>query len=351
MTLELCLDLSREKKVLLIGDVHGELGLLEKVLKDPEFKDHYKLCIGDLFDRGPDSPGCFELIRDLRAKGEGSSIMGNHELNTAIGDEKEGNGWFFNNFERNTHEKQFLPCSILEPQRQAEVLNFIDKTPLFAKLPQGPAVAVHAYYCSSVVKEITKVINQGDFDTWKSLYDFFDQKIKNKYCPQGYENWIKTPQWQAFLETEKNPFQKALITKEIAQFQYAIHMENPLKILLAGPLSKPIKNLEHIYYAGGRWRACDRQKWWNSYTKKTFVIFGHYWRKVLKERSFSDSNFGETSYLEWLGKNKNAFCVDYSAGFHFKLRNGAETSDKLEFKPCLGVLSWPDKKVKIYSYE
>ena len=64
-------------RVFLVGDIHGCLGLLEQAKAAIKFKDDEDLMIGvgDLVDRGPDSPGCLELLD----KGWFRSVKGNHE--------------------------------------------------------------------------------------------------------------------------------------------------------------------------------------------------------------------------------------------------------------------------------
>lgn len=63
-------------RLIVIGDVHGCIRELEKLLKkvNPKKKDRI-LFLGDLINRGPDSKAVLELARDLKAL----SLIGNHE--------------------------------------------------------------------------------------------------------------------------------------------------------------------------------------------------------------------------------------------------------------------------------
>ena len=63
-------------RLIVIGDVHGCIRELEKLLKKirPKKKDRI-LFLGDLINRGPDSKAVLNLARDLKA----TSILGNHE--------------------------------------------------------------------------------------------------------------------------------------------------------------------------------------------------------------------------------------------------------------------------------
>jgi len=66
------------KRLIIIGDVHGQLATLQKLLKKINFDnkngDHL-IFTGDLINKGPDSPGVVQLAMDLGA----SAVRGNHE--------------------------------------------------------------------------------------------------------------------------------------------------------------------------------------------------------------------------------------------------------------------------------
>jgi hypothetical protein len=74
----------------IIGDIHGERRSLEALLRTlgygnglsgwhhPERK---AIFLGDLIDRGHDSPGVVALVRDMCENDHALAIMGNHEIN------------------------------------------------------------------------------------------------------------------------------------------------------------------------------------------------------------------------------------------------------------------------------
>ncbi len=66
-----------EKPVLIIGDVHGcRLELLD-LLEVAGYEPNMRLVfVGDLINKGPDSAGVLELVRELGAE----VVLGNHEL-------------------------------------------------------------------------------------------------------------------------------------------------------------------------------------------------------------------------------------------------------------------------------
>ena len=69
-----------------IGDIHGELGKLEALLKVVEAKDSNPkyIFLGDYVDRGPCSRGVLALLQELEAKGH-VCIAGNHDYMMADG--------------------------------------------------------------------------------------------------------------------------------------------------------------------------------------------------------------------------------------------------------------------------
>jgi len=75
-------------KTFVVGDVHGHLDVLLRLLRDAGLSDardrwagadaHLWL-LGDLVDRGPDGIGCIELAMRLEDDGVASCLLGNHE--------------------------------------------------------------------------------------------------------------------------------------------------------------------------------------------------------------------------------------------------------------------------------
>ena len=70
-----------------IGDVHGELEALNQLLAHlgyDRFGRHPQnrtlVFVGDLIDRGPDSPGVVEKVSSLYFSKRAQCIIGNHEL-------------------------------------------------------------------------------------------------------------------------------------------------------------------------------------------------------------------------------------------------------------------------------
>ena len=68
----------RAKRLIFVGDVHGQLSALQALLKKVEFdqdKGDHLVLTGDLVNKGPDSAAVVQLAMDLGA----SAVRGNHE--------------------------------------------------------------------------------------------------------------------------------------------------------------------------------------------------------------------------------------------------------------------------------
>ena len=65
-----------EKKFVCIGDIHGHPEQLDDILEQLDGRPEYlRVFLGDYIDRGPDSNGVIERLRNT----EGIFLMGNHE--------------------------------------------------------------------------------------------------------------------------------------------------------------------------------------------------------------------------------------------------------------------------------
>ena len=87
----------------IVGDVHGEIDALNALLNHLGYtsdgrhaEDRRLVFLGDLTDRGPDSPAVLKRVRALIETGSAQMILGNHEINLLRDDDKDGNSWWVN---------------------------------------------------------------------------------------------------------------------------------------------------------------------------------------------------------------------------------------------------------------
>jgi hypothetical protein len=90
-----------EGPVDVVGDIHGEIDALAALIdrlgydRHGHHPDRRRLVfVGDLCDRGPDSPAVVERVRDLVDRRNALCVLGNHELNILRASQKSGNRWF-----------------------------------------------------------------------------------------------------------------------------------------------------------------------------------------------------------------------------------------------------------------
>jgi hypothetical protein len=131
-----------------VGDVHGEFEALSALLGHLGYdregrhpRGRRAVFVGDLCDRGPDSPAVLDRVMQWVQAGRAQCVLGNHELNVLLGEPKHGNGWFF---DRN-HELangEFLHSKAATAERRSAWIGFLGRLPL--ALARDDLRVVHA---------------------------------------------------------------------------------------------------------------------------------------------------------------------------------------------------------------
>ena len=80
----------------IIGDVHGEWAALQALLHHLGYDEQGRhpqgrklVFVGDLCDRGQDSPAVLDWVTQAMAAERAWAVLGNHELNLLISDPKD----------------------------------------------------------------------------------------------------------------------------------------------------------------------------------------------------------------------------------------------------------------------
>ena len=86
----------------IVGDIHGEHDALCALLRHLGYdaggrhpEGRTLVFVGDLCDRGPDSPAVIEHVQRLMDAGRACAVIGNHEINLLREEAKDGSGWAF----------------------------------------------------------------------------------------------------------------------------------------------------------------------------------------------------------------------------------------------------------------
>jgi hypothetical protein len=326
----------------IVGDVHGEIealgALLEKLGYDRQgaHPDGRRLVfVGDLCDRGPDSPGVIDLVRDLVQRDRAQCILGNHELNLLRNEQKHGNHWYFEG-DHAEHEKIFGPSRRVNRQTAGDIHAFFATLPVALERPD--LRVVHAAWRKEAIE-----LCRAWPHTALEAYEEFDRRALD-----SAEGRRLRENFQAERDANRHAMNFEGETPDclhaVADYEEYHQMSNPVRVLTSG--------VERVagqpFYAGGKWRYVERARWWEVYRDDVPVVFGHYWRwwNAASHAQFSKGEpnlFDQDSSSGWHRNDEGrevAFCVDYSAGARFKERNRPRTGP---FHGRLAALRWPER--------
>ena len=332
-----------EGPVDVIGDIHGEIDALRQLLFRLGYNDagehpHGRklIFVGDLCDRGPDSPAVIALVRKLVETGRAQCVAGNHELNLLRRDQKHGNHWFYEG--DHTHHLKTFGHSVTATRAEAEEISAFFET-LPVALERADLRVVHAAWIPAAIQACR---------SWDgSLLEAYDEFDRHA---------AKTPEYQrlsAAAEAEEPAFRTATrgdqeppLFPGTAAYDEYYQMSNPIRVLTSG-VERPTKR---PFFVSGKWRFVERVKWWLEYADDAPVIFGHYWRwwDPASHLLFSKGEpqlFSDDDPCGWHRNSAGrevAFCVDDSAGARFKQRVEGSTT---WFHGRLAALRWPEREV------
>mmetsp|Transcript_75553 Transcript_75553/g.233762 ORF Transcript_75553/g.233762 Transcript_75553/m.233762 type:complete len:363 (-) Transcript_75553:57-1145(-) len=320
-----------EGAVDIVGDVHGEIGALCQLLFRLGYDglgrhaDGRRLVfLGDLVDRGPDSPAVVRLVRSLVERGTAQMVLGNHEINLMRRDRKHGNHWFWGETEQLCNKSPDAKPGISspatasfqvleDPERQEDYLAFFRGLPLVLERP-GLTV-LHAMYH----EESIAALRAKDGDAG-AVHDAYAEVLQQKLATMRADG--------------KSPTDD--------EVDMLLQNENPVKVVTTG---MEVQAAEP-FFAGGKMRSLERFKWWEKYDGKGgLVVVGHYWRRRPAAVSVGVDLTGPSLFPEeasapgaelasigppleeppagtgWApGAKRAVACVDYSAGLRFEER-------------------------------
>jgi hypothetical protein len=327
----------------IVGDVHGELDALHHLLgrlgynERGEHPDGRRLVfVGDICDRGPDSPGVVMLVRDLVASGRAQCIAGNHEINVLRGEPKHGNHWIVPDSDID-HIATFGPARHATPAQAQEIRTFFASLPI--ALERSDLRVVHACWNASDVAACRAA--KGPL---MAAYRAFDalgiespkgRRLHEEHRTEHAANhdWLKD-------RDHVPPFLHA-----VAEYDEFYQNSNPIRVLSAG-----IEYAARVpFLAGGKWRFVERVPWWKHYDEAP-VVFGHYWRwwNPAAHAHYSKGEpdlFVDEPPVGWHRNYEGrevAICIDYSVGARYKERKQGRSAS---FHARLAALRWPEREV------
>ena len=327
-----------------IGDVHGELDALLSLMArlgydaDGGHPDgRHLVFVGDLCDRGPDSPGVIAQVRRLIENGSARATLGNHEINLLRGDRKDGNDWFWSEY--SARDAKYEPRVHLPADQREAVISFLRTLPL--ALERADLRVVHAAW------DLASIARLRAADPALSRVEHFlrwDADAEAQIDQRGIGDAARI-EYEEYRERLVDPLQALPMLVATAQVDELRQMANPIRVVTSGIE----RGAARPFFASGHWRFVERIRWWDEYDDSVPVIVGHYWRQFARVNHASPGMTGKNLFTdlaptEWHGRHRNVFCIDFSVGGRFLERPlDAETLPRSR----LGALRWPERMLAL----
>jgi hypothetical protein len=315
-----------------VGDVHGEFDALKSLLLRLGYDRHGEhrhgrrlVFVGDLCDRGPDSPGVLRFVRDLCARDLAQVVLGNHELNILRRQRKHGNDWYFD------------ASGTPRCDEFADVRDFLHTLPVALERPD--LRVVHACWDDEALAVAAKADGPVLI-----RFDHHESAMQAAVEREGLRAAADEELARHGISLKDRDVTPPLLPA-VARHDEFEQMGNPLRVLTSGGERTAASPL----YAGGQWRMVERVPWWKTYASPTPVIFGHYWRwwNPAAHAILSKGEvplFADVAPADWLPTQlgDHAFCVDYSVGARYAERREKPAGP---FEGRLAAMRWPEREL------
>lgn len=328
----------------IVGDIHGEFDALCALLEGLGYDGQgvhvdgrTLVFVGDFFDRGPDSPAVFALVRRLVDAGNAVAVLGNHEINLLRNDAKSGAGWFFD--ERWAQDQEnYAPFARPTDTERTDIVDWLAQLPI--ALEREDLRVVHAVWLDEQIREV-RVQPLGAVSM---AYSDWEEQAQHAVLAMDLRQRIDAEQsawgWDLEDKDRQPPFMHALA-------EYGVHhqMGNPIKVLTSGVERKGTVP----FFSSGKWRFAERVAWWDAYDHPTPVVVGHYWRRLhpVDRTALGKGDpdlFAAIHPHSWHGRRGNVMCVDFSVGGRWEERKAGRLVGQ-DFK--LAALRWPEKTLQL----
>jgi hypothetical protein len=301
----------------IVGDVHGEIRALRELVRRLGYDEQGRhpegrrlVFVGDLGDRGEDSPAVVEWVRDRVLEGRAQAVLGNHDFNAleaaAGGEMKTELSWLFDEAPPYRHHDRLVPQAHASPKQRDDVLAFFRSLPV--ALERGgelPARVVHAAWDSHLVERLRP---RRDV---VAAYREEKAHLQRVFDHVGLDAATRT-----LLHQNCNA---------VKHLTSGVEVRSPKPIYIN---EKP------------RWEL--RHAWWHQYRDPVLCVIGHYWRILLPGEVKFESLFDGLP-LEATHGGGPVLCIDYSAGKRFRERLGRDFDGS--FRTRLGALRLPEKQI------
>jgi len=289
----------------IVGDVHGEIDALETLLARLGYDAAGRhpggrrlVFVGDLIDKGPDSPAVLRKVAGLIQQGRAQSVMGNHELNLLLGKTRRYNRWFHR--QGDVSDPACAHMTPLPTDERKQVTSFLAGLPLV--LHREDLRVAHACGDGPLPVEL------GSATDALAVYRDYEDRITAQLDADGITD-----------STERS---------------LALQNQCPVRRTTSGPEERA----KIRFKAGGRWRDEARSAWWNHYQSDTFCVFGHYSRTSDHARDGEGLPLFPDDPTAAVGQT---MCIDLGAGALAEQRRGVGKDEPHR----LAALRWPEREV------
>ena len=332
-----------EGAVEIVGDLHGEITALRSLLARLGYRPDGRhpqgrrlVFVGDLVDRGEDSPAVVDFVADLMNRGLAQCVLGNHELNLLRGARKEGNGWFFAEDDHDKANGHFIGRPKPELATRSAILDWFAQLPL--ALEREDLRVVHACWDPPSIELL-----RNESRPVMAIYNDWADRIDEGVRQVGLDV-RKREESDAWRSDLKDQSKVVPLLPAIAEFDVRNQSMNPVKALTSG-----IEQMTATpFFGGSKWRMTERTAWWRTYEEAPAVVFGHYWRWSGDERDATARSRGPNLFdgvapWDWLGPRHNTMCVDYCAGLRWRERDQGVT----QHTGVVAAIRWPERQVVV----
>lgn len=323
----------------LIGDIHGEIAALDRLLDRLGYDaaGHHRggrrlVFLGDLTDRGPDSPAVLEKVAAMVAAGRAQCIVGNHELNLMRDVRKHGNDWWTHIDEQGQSRPEIaaalatsrLPAKPIYHAAKTRLMAFIKTLPV--ALQRDDLRVMHACWHPVSIQTLGARGLAGA--SVLELFNEYETRHNDKWF-RGEGRALLREQWAGRdLKLLTDPAARPDYMPVMAQMDTEHQAGNPVAAVTSG-LEVPVTG-KVPFWAGGRWRMVERLQWWNDYADAVPVVVGHYWRRYRDVPTVYADKYGPDLFAgiephHWMGRRRNVYCVDFSVGGRSEQRNAGES--------------------------
>lgn len=316
-----------------VGDVHGEAAALERLLarlgysEDGTHPDGRRLVfVGDLTDRGPDSPAVLRRVEALVRAGRAQCVLGNHELNLLRDVPKHGNDWWTRPRQPTEHPQRTVTAF-----DKLHFMRFLRTLPLALERPD--LRVVHACWHQEAIATVRRVRDAGAL----ALYRRQARALVTRWAAPARREQLQAELGTVDLQdmSVEPPF-LPLHARRDSEHQ----CENAVTVLTSGRE----RETRQPFWAGGRWRMVERLKWWNHYEDAVPVVIGHFWRRFDSRDTALAGKYGPDLFAghgpdEWLGARRNVYCIDFSVGARPSQRAAGQPEDIVQLS-ALRVPEW-----------